>query len=426
MALTHASSGSFRDVDPSSVGMMEGAFFVSRTELLDWVNTTFNLSLTKIEQGASGAVYLQIVDGLFGGGAKVPMAKVKWNCKFDYEFIQNYKLLQSVFNKQGIKKHIEVDKLIKGKYQDNLEFLQWLKAFYDRQAAQFRSSDKPYNAFERRKLSGTTFPEWAQPQASAASGALSGAKETVPSAQGSSVSSSCSSPSPVLLASLATSHTPQSFPAEKRRAGASSSASASRQSSTPSKTSGRLASASAGDLPASEEAAASLGFSGRCASTSSRAPGASRELEAEIARLRSRLESLETEADQARLERDFYFQKLRRIELMCCSSSGVEALSVKDVLAVLYATDEDIDEEGDAREDAFEEALDARDEVEDDKRRRGAPSDDARIKARKHAAAHTRDCDRSTAASPALREEDSEGDLSARLRSVEALAPMFQ
>lgn len=40
---------------------------------------------------------------------------------------------------------MDIDKLVKGKYQDNLEFLQWVKSYYDK-----HSSGEPYNAVERR------------------------------------------------------------------------------------------------------------------------------------------------------------------------------------------------------------------------------------------------------------------------------------
>jgi hypothetical protein len=43
-------------------------------------------------------------------------SKVKWECKNDYEFVENYKILQQAFDKNGIKRHIDVAKLIKGKY----------------------------------------------------------------------------------------------------------------------------------------------------------------------------------------------------------------------------------------------------------------------------------------------------------------------
>ncbi len=59
------------------------------------------------------------------------MNKVNWRAKNDYQFIQNLKILQSAFDKIGIKRYVEVERLAKAKYQDNLEFIQWLKRYYD-------------------------------------------------------------------------------------------------------------------------------------------------------------------------------------------------------------------------------------------------------------------------------------------------------
>jgi RP/EB family microtubule-associated protein len=52
------------------------------------------------------------------------MQRVNWEAKSDYEYIQNYKLLQVAFTKNRVQRHIDVDKLIRAKYQDNLEFCQ--------------------------------------------------------------------------------------------------------------------------------------------------------------------------------------------------------------------------------------------------------------------------------------------------------------
>jgi len=75
-----------------NIGMMEGAFFVSRGELLSWANETFQLNLSKVEQCATAAVYCQIIDAIYPG--TVQMSKVKWQAKHDYEYVENYKVLQ--------------------------------------------------------------------------------------------------------------------------------------------------------------------------------------------------------------------------------------------------------------------------------------------------------------------------------------------
>jgi RP/EB family microtubule-associated protein len=108
---------------------MDAAYFLGRRELLDFFNELLDLNLTKIEQTASGAVACQLTDYIYPGS--IPMQRVNWEAKSDYEFIQNYKLLQAAFTKHNVQRHIEVDRLIRAKYQDNLEFCQWLKAFFD-------------------------------------------------------------------------------------------------------------------------------------------------------------------------------------------------------------------------------------------------------------------------------------------------------
>jgi RP/EB family microtubule-associated protein len=51
------------------------------------------------------------------------MNRIKWEARFDYEFMENYKLLTEIFKKNGITKHIDVNKLVKAKPLDNLEFI---------------------------------------------------------------------------------------------------------------------------------------------------------------------------------------------------------------------------------------------------------------------------------------------------------------
>uniref|UniRef100_A0A5S6Q591 EB1 C-terminal domain-containing protein n=1 Tax=Trichuris muris TaxID=70415 RepID=A0A5S6Q591_TRIMR len=83
------------------------------------------------------------MDMLFPGS--VQLKKVKWNTKLDHEYIQNFKVLQEGFKRVSVDKIVPVDKLIKGKFQDNFEFLQWFKKFFDA-----NYDGKSYNALEAR------------------------------------------------------------------------------------------------------------------------------------------------------------------------------------------------------------------------------------------------------------------------------------
>ncbi|KAF4668755.1 Integrator complex subunit 11 [Perkinsus chesapeaki] len=134
---------------------MDPAYSLSKSQLLDWVNTLLQTSLTKIEQCASGAIYCQIIDSAFPG--RVPLKKVNWLAKVDYEYVHNYKILQRAFDQCNIAKHIDVDKLCKGKFQDNLEFLQWMKAFHDGAVA--TDVALSYDPVGRRQ--GCQLPPWA-------------------------------------------------------------------------------------------------------------------------------------------------------------------------------------------------------------------------------------------------------------------------
>ncbi|XP_075940001.1 microtubule-associated protein RP/EB family member 3-like isoform X3 [Anarhichas minor] len=102
---------------------------LSRHDMLAWVNDSLQLTHTKIEQLCSGSAYCQFMDMLFPGC--ILMKKVKFNAKLEHEYINNFKVLQASFKRMNVDKIISVERLVKGKFQDNFEFLQWFKKFFD-------------------------------------------------------------------------------------------------------------------------------------------------------------------------------------------------------------------------------------------------------------------------------------------------------
>mmetsp|Transcript_5323 Transcript_5323/g.12717 ORF Transcript_5323/g.12717 Transcript_5323/m.12717 type:complete len:268 (+) Transcript_5323:33-836(+) len=140
----------------SALGMMSSAFFVPRTQLIEWVNATFKMSVCKVEQGFNGAIYCQVFDSIFPG--KVSMSKVNWGARDAYECLSNYKVLQQTFETCNITRHVPVETLVRGKYQDNLEFLQWVKSYWDQAQCSI-----DYDPVARRLMSTKAIPDWALP-----------------------------------------------------------------------------------------------------------------------------------------------------------------------------------------------------------------------------------------------------------------------
>ncbi|XP_048413346.1 microtubule-associated protein RP/EB family member 1-like isoform X4 [Stegostoma tigrinum] len=117
---------------------------LSRHDMLAWVNDSLQLNYTKIEQLCSGVAYCQFMDMLFPGS--IILKKVKFLARLEHEYIQNFKLLQAAFKKMEVDKIIAVDKLMKGKFQDNFEFLQWFRRFFDA-----NYDGKPYDPVAARQ-----------------------------------------------------------------------------------------------------------------------------------------------------------------------------------------------------------------------------------------------------------------------------------
>jgi len=230
----------------------------SRTDLLAWLNELLQISYTKVEQCGTGGAYCQVLDSIFGD---IPMNRVKMNAKHEYEFIANYKVMQNVFKSKKIDKPIPVEKLVKCKMQDNLEFLQWMKRFWDS-----NYGGQGYDAVGRRKGAPMEPPATMAPLATARSG--SGPNLSVGSG----------------------------------RAGGRTPVSGHRSGST-------------------------------------QPNEMVHQLQAQVQELSGHLEGLEK-------ERDFYFEKLRTIEILVqqqaevLEAEGKEDTTLKDIQKILYSTEE--------------------------------------------------------------------------------------
>ena len=112
-------------MEEESFGIMSQAYFVSKTDIIAWINKILDVDMTRIEQLGTGAILCQLVDAFYPN--VVAMQRVNWKARSDYDFISNLKILQKAMSELSFKKAIDIERLSKAKYQDNLEFIQWLK-----------------------------------------------------------------------------------------------------------------------------------------------------------------------------------------------------------------------------------------------------------------------------------------------------------
>ncbi|KAI0036328.1 calponin homology domain-containing protein [Vararia minispora EC-137] len=133
----------------------------SRSELLGWLNDLLQLNYTKVEQCGTGAAYCQVLDSVYGD---VPMTRVKMNAKHEYEFIANFKVLQNIFKAKRIDKARPLPFiylcLLLLTESHNLEFLQWMKRFWDQ-----NYPGTPYDPAARRRGQPTDTPATIAPLA---------------------------------------------------------------------------------------------------------------------------------------------------------------------------------------------------------------------------------------------------------------------
>lgn len=273
--------------------MMEGAYFVGRAELLSWINNFLSLNYTKIEEFASGCAHCQVFDALFPG--KVPLQKVNFGAKMDYEFIQNYKILQTVFDRCNIEKRIDVDKLVKAKYQDNLEFTQWVKCYFDR-----HYDGSEYDAVGRRNRAIEIYNA-ARNGRQRAKSASSDGQEPITVSKKKQIS-----------ATKENSNSEKKSTSSMEKRGSVRSKVSSTSKNEEQKNGVHVADEKDGGVP-----------------------------KAEVEKLSQELEDLRLTADILEKERDFYFNKLRDIEILCQQFEESHSEVAKAFQQVLYATEED-------------------------------------------------------------------------------------
>jgi len=126
---------------------------LSRYALIDWINGAIGEKrYSKAEQLCDGYGYCVIMNQLFPG--VIAEAKIKRDTVVDVNKLWNLKQFQMAFSRCRVSQDVPINLLIKGKYQDNYEFAQWFKKFYDTND-RHDNGDNDENQFSKAKESGS-------------------------------------------------------------------------------------------------------------------------------------------------------------------------------------------------------------------------------------------------------------------------------
>jgi len=305
---------------------------MGNASLVKWVNEFLELEtpMKKVDEMSSAICYAQLLDALFPG--KVPVTKINFAAKNEYDLINNWKVIQGVFTAQGISKPIDVAKLVKGKTQDNLEFCQWFKTYFDS-----HHDGSPYPAREKRAALGKK-PAVAKPAQQAEKKGLKPPTATPAPAKATpaKVSKPATIAKPIkpnnnnnntnnISASPPVTSQPQSTPVKK--------------AATPSQPVKKSAPAPA---PAPEVEQQEAEQEQQQEQQQEEKTVNVEEYNSTLTMLRETIEGLEK-------ERNFYFKRLQKVEVYCQKDQTENPIAKRDVLAILYAEDDEAKDESTAR-----------------------------------------------------------------------------